>query len=47
MSIAGMNAELYFSIDRHDHPDWKMVGTESVSVGGIRGDYSLDMIRQG
>ena len=33
--------ELYFSIDRHDHPDWKMVGTESVSVGGIRGDYNL------
>lgn len=33
--------ELYFSIDRHNHPDWKMVGTESVSVGGIRGDYNL------
>jgi beta-galactosidase len=33
--------ELFFSIDRHDHPDWKMVGTESVSNGGIRGDYNL------
>jgi beta-galactosidase len=33
--------ELFFSIDRHDHPDWKMVGTESVSNGGLRGDYSL------
>ena len=33
--------ELYYSIDRHDHPDWKMVGTESPSAGGIRGGYSL------
>ncbi len=33
--------ELYYSLDRHDHPDWKFVGTESVSVGGIRGGYSL------
>lgn len=31
--------ELYYSIDRHAHPDWKMVGTECVSVGGIRGVY--------
>ena len=31
--------ELYFSLDRHDHPEWKMVGTESVSNGGIRGWY--------
>ncbi len=33
--------ELYYSIDRHEHPNWKMVGTESSSVGGIRGGYSL------
>ena len=33
--------ELYYSIDRHDHPDWKMIGTENVSVGGLRGQYSL------
>jgi beta-galactosidase len=33
--------ELYYSLDRHDHPDWRFVGTESVSVGGVRGDYSL------
>ncbi len=34
--------ELYYSIDRHDHPDWKMIGTESTSnSSGIRGDYSL------
>ena len=34
--------ELYYSIDRHDHPNWKMIGTESESNnGGIRGEYSL------
>jgi beta-galactosidase len=34
--------ELYYSIDRHDHPNWKMIGTESTSnSGGIRGEYSL------
>jgi beta-galactosidase len=33
--------ELYYSVDHHDHPDWKMIGTENVSVGGIRGQYSL------
>lgn len=31
--------ELFYSIDRHDHPDWKMVGTESVSIQGVRGNY--------
>jgi beta-galactosidase len=29
--------ELFTSVDRHDHPDWKMVGTESVSIPGVRG----------
>ncbi len=33
--------ELYYSMDRHDHPDWKMIGTENVSIMGIRGKYSL------
>ncbi|MBN2213536.1 MAG: DUF4982 domain-containing protein [Bacteroidales bacterium] len=33
--------ELFYSIDRHEHPDRKMTGTESVSNGGIRGYYSL------
>jgi len=33
--------ELYYSIDHHDHPDWKMVGTESVSNGGLRGEYNF------
>src|SRR5687768_2617741 len=31
--------ELYYSIDRHDHPNWKMTGTESVSIQGVRGNY--------
>lgn len=33
--------ELFYSIDRYDHPGWKMVGTESVSNGGLRGDYNF------
>ncbi|MBN2632986.1 MAG: DUF4982 domain-containing protein [Bacteroidales bacterium] len=33
--------ELFYSIDKHAHPGWKMVGTESVSNGGVRGSYSL------
>jgi beta-galactosidase len=33
--------EHYFSIDRHNHPDWKMIGSESVSLSGIRGEYNL------
>ena len=31
--------ELFYSIDRQDHHDWKMVGTESVSIPGVRGSY--------
>ncbi len=33
--------ELYYGVDRYDHPAWKMIGTENVSVGGVRGSYSL------
>jgi len=33
--------EHYFSIDRHNHPHWKMIGTESISLSGIRGEYNL------
>lgn len=33
--------ELYYSVDRHNHPNWKMIGTENVSVGGLRGQYSI------
>jgi beta-galactosidase len=31
--------ELFYSIDKQDHPEWKMVGTESVSIPGVRGNY--------
>ena len=33
--------ELFYSIDRHDHPEWKMIGTESGSAGSVRGEYRL------
>lgn len=34
--------ELFAEPDRHDHPDWKMIGTESVSASGASYDrYSL------
>ena len=33
--------ELYATQDRHAHPDWKFIGTESVVVWGTRGEYSL------
>ena len=31
--------ELFYSIDLHDYPNWKMTGTESVSIPGVRGNY--------
>ncbi len=37
----GKRRELYYSVDRHNHPDWKMIGTESVSIPSIRGKYTL------
>jgi beta-galactosidase len=33
--------ELYAEEDRHAHPDWKMIGTESAAIRGTRGEYSL------
>jgi len=39
--------ELYYSVDKLDHPDWKMIGTENVSVGGVRGMYFPDNERSG
>jgi beta-galactosidase len=33
--------ELYYSVDRHDHPDWKMIGTENVGISGVRGRYTV------
>jgi beta-galactosidase len=31
--------ELYYSIDKQAHPNWRMIGTESFGMGGQRGDY--------
>jgi beta-galactosidase len=31
--------EKYYSIDKAAHPQWRVIGTESGSMGGIRGDY--------
>ncbi|MGA2015799.1 MAG: glycoside hydrolase family 2 TIM barrel-domain containing protein [Opitutaceae bacterium] len=32
-------ANSYYSLDRHEFPSRKFIGTESVSMGGARGDY--------
>ena len=34
--------EQYYSVDKIAHPEWKMIGTENVSVRGARGVYTLD-----
>jgi len=31
--------ELYYSEDKAAHPNWRMIGTESSGMGGLRGDY--------
>jgi beta-galactosidase len=31
--------ELYYSEDKAAHPNWRMIGTESSGMGGMRGDY--------
>lgn len=33
-------ADLYYSIDRAAFPERRFIGTESIGIGGIRGDYS-------
>ena len=33
--------ERYAADDRHAHPNWKMIGTESSSLSGTRGGFSL------
>ena len=49
--------ELFYSLDHYDHPEWKMIGTESESLGNVleyslgkdtskvRPNYTSDMIR--
>lgn len=31
--------ELFYDLDKRAHPNWKMVGTENISISGIRGNY--------
>jgi len=31
--------ELCYSLDKAAHPGWRMIGTESSGMGGLRGDY--------
>ena len=38
----GERAERYYSIDRQRYPQRRMIGSENVSVGGVRGEYSLE-----
>ncbi|HKO20274.1 MAG TPA: glycoside hydrolase family 2 TIM barrel-domain containing protein, partial [Acidobacteriaceae bacterium] len=33
--------EKYYSIDRHDYPHRRFIGTESIGMGGVRGEYFL------
>ena len=34
--------EKYYSLDHHRHPHWKMIGTENISIPGVRGEYCLE-----
>jgi beta-galactosidase len=34
--------EKYYSLDHHSYPHWKMIGTENISIPGVRGAYSLE-----
>jgi len=34
--------EKYYSLDHHQFPHWKMIGTENISIPGVRGAYSLE-----
>jgi beta-galactosidase len=33
--------EKFYSIDRHDYPQRRFIGTESAALGGVRGDYQF------
>lgn len=36
-------AETLYDDDKRVHPDWCVIGTENGSLGGVRGEYLLDM----
>ena len=42
----GILREKPYSVDRHLFPQRKMIGSENVSVGGVRGDYTLQGTRE-
>jgi beta-galactosidase len=39
--------ELYYSIDKIQHPGWKMIGTENGAIQGVRGEYTLPTDKKG
>ena len=39
--------ELYYSIDKQEHPNWKMIGTENGAIQGVRGEYTLPTDKKG
>lgn len=49
LDIAGVNyvdrwrerTETFFDEERHEHPDWLLLGMEDIAVNGRRGDYVL------
>lgn len=43
----GKRRELYYSIDKLEHPDWKMIGTEHSAVRGVRGRFALPPVTGG
>jgi len=53
LDVAGYNyvdrwrdrREKYYSIDRHDFPQRRFIGTESIALGGLRGAYSVGTSR--
>lgn len=36
-------AETYYDEDKHNHPNWCMIGTENSGLGGMRGRYLFGM----
>ena len=52
LDIVGVNyvdrwrerTETFFDEERHEHPDWLLLGTEDIAVNGRRGDYDLSAI---
>lgn len=51
LDIVGVNyadrwrerTETFFEEEKMEHPDWLLLGTEDVSVGGSRGDYRMQV----